>query len=81
MNYATIDKELLCIIATLREFHSMLFGADLHFHTDHQNILHVGDSSERHLHGFHMLMNMVLHCTMWMVHLMLLQTPSQDFRV
>ncbi len=29
MNYATIDKELLCVIATLRKFHSMLLGADL----------------------------------------------------
>ena len=33
MNYATIDKELLCVVATLREFCSMF----------------VGDSSERHL--------------------------------
>ena len=47
MNYATIDKELLCVVATLCEFRSMLFGADLHIHTDHQNILNVGDSSER----------------------------------
>ena len=49
MNYATIDKELLCVIATLREFRSMLLGAEIHIHTDHKNILNVGDSSERRL--------------------------------
>ena len=49
MNYATIDKELLCVVATLREFCSMLLGAELHIHTDHKNILNVGDSSERRL--------------------------------
>jgi hypothetical protein len=49
MNYATIDKELLCVVATLREFRSMLFGAELHIHTDHRNILNVGDSSEHRL--------------------------------
>ncbi len=47
MNYAIIDKELLCVIVTLREFHSMLLGAEIHIHTDHTNILNVGDSSER----------------------------------
>jgi hypothetical protein len=45
-NYATIDKELLCVIATLREFRSMLLGAELHIYADHKNILNVGDSSE-----------------------------------
>jgi len=50
MNYATIDNELLCcVIATLREFHSMLLGAELHIHTDHKTILNVGESSERRL--------------------------------
>ena len=49
MNYATIDKELLCVVATLREFRSMLFGAEIHIHTDHKNILNNGDSSERRL--------------------------------
>jgi hypothetical protein len=48
-NYATFDKELLCVVATLREFQSMLLGAELHIYTDHKNILHVGDSSERRL--------------------------------
>ncbi len=48
-NYATIDKELLCVVATLKEFRSMLLGAELHIYTDHKNILNVGDSSERRL--------------------------------
>ncbi len=47
MNYAAFDKELLCVIATLHEFHLMLLGAEIHIHTDHKNILNVGDSSER----------------------------------
>ncbi len=39
INYATIDKELLCVVATQCEFHSMLLGAELlHAHTD-QKIL------------------------------------------
>jgi hypothetical protein len=40
-------KKLLCVIVTLHEFCSMLLGAELHIHTDHKNILNVGDSSER----------------------------------
>jgi hypothetical protein len=46
MNYATIDKELLCVIATLQEFRSMLLGAKLRVHTNHKNILSIGDSSQ-----------------------------------
>jgi hypothetical protein len=46
MNYVTIDKELLCVVATLCEFHSMLLSAELHVHTDHKNILSIGDSSQ-----------------------------------
>jgi hypothetical protein len=38
MNYATIDKELLYVIATLHEFRSILLGAELHVHTDHKRI-------------------------------------------
>jgi hypothetical protein len=48
-NYATIDKELLCVDATLREFRSMVLGAELHMYTDHKSILNVGNSSEQRL--------------------------------
>jgi hypothetical protein len=49
MNYVTIDKEHLCVVATLRKFCSMLPGAKLHIHTDHKNILIIGDSSQQRL--------------------------------
>ena len=49
MNYATIDKELLCVVALLWEFYSMLLGAEFHFPTDHKNILNFGDSSQQRL--------------------------------
>jgi hypothetical protein len=45
-NYATIDKELLCVVVTLREFQSMLLGVELHIYSDHKNILNEGDLSE-----------------------------------
>jgi hypothetical protein len=44
-NYATIDKGLLHVVATLREFQSMLLGAELHIYTDHKNILNVATTT------------------------------------
>jgi hypothetical protein len=49
-NYATIDKELLCVVVTFKEFQSMFLGAELHIYTDHKNILNVGNLSEQGLH-------------------------------
>jgi hypothetical protein len=46
MNYATIDKELFCVVATLREFRSILLDAELLIHKDHKHILNIGDSSQ-----------------------------------
>jgi hypothetical protein len=59
MNKVTIDKELLClcVIATLRKLCSMLLGVELHVHTDHINILNIGDYLSDVFAGFLMLMN------------------------
>jgi hypothetical protein len=61
INYAIINKELLCVIATQREFRSMLLGAELHVHTDQKILkLHyvecprnvIADTFPRLLHSY-----------------------------
>ena len=47
LNYTTSEKEMLAIVETLKEFCTMLYGTELHIHTDHANLTFKTTTSQR----------------------------------
>ncbi len=55
VRYTTIERELLLIIETLKEFHNILLGQQIVVHTDHQNLTHKNFNTERIMQWHHII--------------------------
>jgi hypothetical protein len=70
MNYTTIDKKHLCVIAILHEFSSMLLSAELHVTRTTKTFSVLVTLNSDFFAGFPIMMNMDQNYIMWKAHTM-----------